>query len=427
MQHKLIVAIFIPLFCFAFTATGQKIINSPYSRFNLGTLESPGSFRSLGMGGVGISMRDNSSIYSSNPASYSSLDTISFVFDFGLDYGMNYISDGVLSFSSDDMDFDHLVMGFPLAKGWGVAIGVVPFSNGYYNISQTVIEGDPGYDPIAGEYTATHLGEGGLNSFFIGSGINISKNLSVGINMTLLFGQLKRTNQFDFADYYNVFHNNSIEKLQIGGINFDYGIQYSKPLKNDYFFNAGISINTGKNFNSKYELLSYRYTAYGTRDTISYNSDDSTPVFIPGTLKTGVSIGKRNKFTAGVDFLYTRWSVSKIPGSAGYAANSHSVLFGFEYIPDRFSNYSLLKRMEYRIGGHIGDNYLIIDGEQVKEYGASIGIGLPIGRSLSKTNLFFDFTRKTGSMADNIHNENYYSMGISLNLYDNWFIKKKYY
>ena len=93
MQNKLIIVIFISLFSFAYTASGQKHINSPYSRFNIGTLEPEGSFRSLGMGGVGTAMRDNSSIYFSNPASYSSLDTISFVFDFGLDYGRNFISD----------------------------------------------------------------------------------------------------------------------------------------------------------------------------------------------------------------------------------------------------------------------------------------------------------------------------------------------
>ena len=49
------------------------------------------------MGGIGIgtSLRDNSSIFFSNPASYSSLDTNSFVFDFGLDYSKNILSDNV--------------------------------------------------------------------------------------------------------------------------------------------------------------------------------------------------------------------------------------------------------------------------------------------------------------------------------------------
>ncbi len=47
------------------------------------------------------------------------------------------------------MNFDHLIMGFPLAKGWGVAIGIVPYSNGYYKLTESVHEDtDPDYDPL---------------------------------------------------------------------------------------------------------------------------------------------------------------------------------------------------------------------------------------------------------------------------------------
>jgi len=432
MQHKLIIAIFISLFSFTFTANGQKLVNSPYSRFNIGTLEPAGSFRSLGMGGIGTSLRDNSSIFFSNPASYSSLDTNSFVFDFGLDYSKNILSDGASSFSSDDINFDHLLIGFPLAKGWGVAAGIVPLSNGYYQMSDSVLNNDPEYDPNVGEYSSYHTGNGGFTNFFIGTGVRINKNFSAGVNMTLLFGQVNRLYQVRFVDY-TVFRNNSTEKLQLGGINFDYGMHYTASLKNDYFLNAGVSLSSGKYYKSKYEHIFSRYLgddipSNGTRDTISYVSDESTAAFIPGTLSLGISFGKENKFTTGIDFVSTKWSNSKIPGASeeSYVADTRSLLFGAEYIPDKFSNYSFLKRLEYRIGGHIEDNYVIINGEQVKEYGASIGIGLPMRRTFSKTNLFFDFTRKTGSTVNNLHTENYYTMGISLNLYDFWFVKRKY-
>jgi len=143
-------------------------------------------------------------------------------------------------------------------------------------------------------------------------------------------------------------------------------------------------------------------------------------------LRLGISYGKKNKFIAGFDFISTRWSKSQIPGGQGYAANTRTYRVGAEYIPDKYSNYSFLKRIEYRIGGHYGDNYLIINGEQVKEYGASMGIGVPMRRSFSRTNFFFDFTRKNGPSSSHLHSENYYTLGMSLNLYDFWFIKRKY-
>ena len=425
MQNKLITIIFISLFSFAYTATGQKLIDSPYSRFNIGTLQAVGSFRSLSMGGVGTAMRDNSSIYFSNPASYSSLDTNSFIFDFGIDYGRNFISGATTKFSSDDINFHHLIMGFPLAKGWGFAVGIIPISSGYYSITGEVTSADPGYDANIGAYSMSHSGNGGINKVFLGSGVRIGKNFSVGANLTFLSGQIQRTNQFIFSDFYNTFHNSSEESLTLNGIGLDYGIQYTTSFKNNYFLNIGASLSSANNYSTKYNQLSLKNTAFNVTDTISFASNNSAKTFIPGTLSIGVSFGKKDKFTSGIDFVTTRWSASKIPGSTGYAADTKTLLFGAEYIPDKFSNYSFLSRVEYRIGGHVGDNYLIINGEQIKEYGASVGIGVPL-RAPSKINLFLDFTRKTGSLTNSLHNEDYLTMGISLNLYDFWFIKKKY-
>ena len=426
MQNRLISGTLILLFFISISASGQKLVNSPFSRFNLGTLEPAGSFRSLGMGGIGTSMRDNTSIYFSNPASYSSLDSNSFVFDFGIDYSINILSEGKSSFSSDDMNFDHLIMGFPLAKGIGLALGFVPISNGYYNMSQSIKVGDPDYDTLTGEYSSLHSGDGGFNNFFIGTGVKINKNFSAGINLSLLLGQVRRLNQFVFSDFSNFYHDNSTEKLQLNGINFDYGIQYTASLKNNYFINLGASLTPGKYYKTKYENFSYRYNAYNTSDTLFYVSDESTKSFLPGTLRLGLSAGKKNKFVAGIDYVTTKWSGAKIPGADGYLGNTQALLLGVEYIPEKYSNYSYLSRIEYRIGGHIEDNYLVISGKQIKERGITAGIGLPMLRSFSKTNLFFDYTRKSGTITNNLHIENYYTFGISLNLYDFWFRKLKY-
>ena len=81
--------------------------------------------------------------------------------------------------------------------------------------------------------------------------------------------------------------------------------------------------------------------------------------------------------------------------------------------------------MEYRLGGHLEDNYLVIKGDQVKEAGISFGIGIPMRRSASKTNFFIDYTKRSGA-GSLMHTENYFTMGASLNLYDYWFQKRKY-
>jgi hypothetical protein len=431
MQNKLIVISFIFIFTFSFTAKGQKLVNSPYSRFNIGTLDQPGSFRSLSMGGTGVAMRDNSAIYFVNPASYSSFDTISFLFDFGMDYSINVLNKGGNKYQSDDMNFDHLIIGFPLGRGWGFAAGLVPVSNGYYSLSETVKPGDTGYDPLTGEIFSTHKGDGGFTNFFLGTGLNVTKNLSIGANLTVLFGQLERINQFEFTDYANTFGQFNSEKLKINGVNFEYGAQYTTALKKDYFLTAGISFTAAKKYRSDFEKISERFAAYTASayspDTLYYTSTiskDSTK--LPSAIRLGVAFGKKDKFVVGIDYVTTNWADARIHGSSGYLANSKSWLFGVELIPDKYSNSSFLSRIEYRLGGHISDNYLLLNGVQIKEYGASCGIGLRLRNSLSKTNVYFDFTRKNGEFAKGLHNENFYTVGISLNLYDFWFRKKKY-
>lgn len=426
MQYKSILPVLILSILISIAASGQKQINSPYARFNLGNLEPAASFKSLGMGGIGIGMRSNSSIYFANPASYAAIDTMSFMFDIGLDYGRVKLSDGTNHFTSDDMNFDHLLMGFPIKKGFGIAVGIVPMSSGYYKLSQSVKKNDPEYDPVIGQYTSSHTGDGGLNNFFLGSGLKISKNFSAGVNMLLMFGQLNRSYLVTFDEISTVYGNNATEKLQVHGVNFNYGLHYTKALKNNYFFNAGISLTTGKNYNTDYEQLAYKYTIYNTRDTISYISDDSTKTFVPATIGIGFTFGKINKFTAGFDYIATNWSGAKIPGSLNYTADSRSYRVGIEYIPDKYSNYSLIKRLEYRAGGHIGSTYLIIHDEQVREYGFSFGIGIPMRRTFSRTNVFFDYTKYDGSGVGSVHIEKFYTMGVSLNLYDFWFMKRKF-
>lgn len=378
------------------------------------------------MGGIGIGMRSGSSVFFNNPASYSNIDTNTFVFDMGVDYGIIRLTNHQTHFKSDDIEFSHLIMAFPIRKGLGFAVGVVPFSTGYYKLAESVTKTSPGYDPIIGEYTSTHNGDGGFHNLFLGTGIKITSKLSLGINLSLLFGQLSRNYQIVFADYTNVYNNDATENLGIHGLNFNYGLQYTAPLKNDHFFNAGISASNGKNYKTNYHLLSYKYTAFNTRDTISYVADDSTRTFIPGTYGAGIAFGKINKFTAGLDFQYTKWSNSKIPGGAGYAADTKTLRIGLEYIPEKFANYSLLKRVEYRLGGHYGDSYLQINDQRIKEYGGSFGIGIPMRRTYSRTNIYFDYTRRSGSVPGSIHLEDYYTIGVSLNMVEAWFIKRKY-
>ncbi len=75
----------------------------------------------------------------------------------------------------------------------------------------------------------------------------------------------------------------------------------------------------------------------------------------------------------------------------------------------------------------------LFNGDKVNEYGVSLGLGIPMKRKFStldgfysKINFYADYTRKSVTGQSFTHDENYFTFGLSLNLYDNWFFKRKY-
>jgi len=411
--------------------SGQKFVNSPYSRFGIGMIEPTASFRSAGMGGVSIALRDNSSVTYANPASYSSFDTISFVFDIGLDYSSNHLKSATDAHTSDDFNFDHIILSFPIRKNWGFAFGVVPYTNGYYSLGTTITPLDPEYDPDIGIVNIEHKGSGGLTRTFFGTGLAVTKNLSVGLNMNILYGEINRTNGYYFELDPVLFSSQYNENISITGIYFDGGIQYHHKLQEKKYLNFGLAYTPKHKSSSKYSNVFLRESSYTfppyTPDTVSVVDIPDGKVTMPQIFSVGIVFGIENKLTAAVDYEWTDWNNADIYGAEDYLVSTHSIRAGIEYIPNRFSNLNLLNRLEYRLGGHLSGNYLNINGEQLKESGINFGIGLPLGRvTWSKLNMFFDYTNRGGSLENGLHKENIYSIGLSLNLYDYWFVKRKY-
>lgn len=409
---------------------GQKMINSPYARFGPGIIEQKGILKSRSMGGTGIALRDPLSINYINPASYSSIDTNSFVFDFGIEYQTNLLTEGDYSYSSDDINFHHLAMAFPLTKWLGFAVGVVPYSNGYYNLINTVTENDEEYDPVIGEVQNTHKGTGSYNNFFAGFGISPLRNFSLGVNFTYLFGNIERDNLYLFTDDNNQFNNLSSENIRVYGFDFDYGIQYSFYFKNDFFASAGLTYSMKRTYNSEYEKLFSRYAPYQISeysvDTLVYIYDEDSRIDLPEEMGMGIAFGKRDLFLFTADYTMSNWGEVSFHGYEEYLVNSSSIKLGVEFIPDKDANYNYLNRIEYRLGGFVDKGHLMVNGEQLNEFGITFGAGLPMNRSKSRVNLHVEYLSRKGSLENDLHTENCITVGLSLNLYDYWFMKQKY-
>jgi len=382
------------------------------------------------MGGAGIALRDPVSINFLNPASYSGVDTNSFVFDLGIEYQINRLIDDQSNHFSDDMNFHHLAIAFPITKTLGFATGIIPYSNGYYNIRSYVDENHPNYDPVIGETQNIHKGTGNLNKFLFGVGYSPIQNLAVGINMSFLFGEIQRDNSFQFLEDNNHFNNLSQEKLLVRGYNFDFGVQYSAYFKNDLFANAGFVFTNNQEYKTEYHRMFATYSIYSnsqySQDTLIFEADMDARVELPKTMAFGITLGKKDKFTVSADYTLSKWAEVHFLGYEQYFTNRSTFSGGIEIIPNKYANYNYLNRVEYRLGGHITNSQLVLHSEQLKEFGITFGVGFPMRRTNSRINFNFDYGRRGGSFENGLHKERFFIFGLSLNFYEVWFLKRKY-
>jgi hypothetical protein len=404
-------------------AAGQKNVQSPFARYGIGNLEQQGTFRTMAMGGISSGIRNNLTLNYVTPASYSSIDTASFIFDFGLDYGVIRLSEGDQSFWSQDLNFSHLLLGFPVMKGWGVTAGVMPYSNGSYQIIESASDAVGTEDLLE-----RHTGSGGYQKALIGTGFSPVKYFSAGVNLFFIFGEITRLNDLVFTEDNNYFNTRKFGSSAMNGIGWEASVQFMAPLPEKKYINAGITYTPSLKLNTTNREVIFRYSSIQTSnlafDTL-YNATVSTTSRIPQTIRAGITFGQNDKFTAGADIVYTTWTKASLPGAYGTYSDVISLHAGAEFIPDKFSNYSFFDRVEYRAGCRYGESYALYGGDNVKEYGITFGTGIPMRRSRSRISLVVDLSKR-GNPDSGIPGETRISIGASLNLYDYWFLKRQY-
>ena len=75
----------------------QNNTNSPYTRYGYGQLADQGSGNSKAMGGIAYGLRDKYQVNFANPASYTAIDSLTFIFDGGISLQNTNFSNGTIS------------------------------------------------------------------------------------------------------------------------------------------------------------------------------------------------------------------------------------------------------------------------------------------------------------------------------------------
>jgi hypothetical protein len=443
--------VLIGLLSMAYSQSTNAQDNSPYSRYGIGDLFPSTNVVNRGMGRISAGYTDFLSINFSNPASYTSFQSLKearstklqsgrVLFDVGVNYDGRTLREpnNPEKFKAQNVFFSYMQVGVPLRTNWGLTFGLRPVSRISYEIAKR--ERIPLINTTDSVLTV-YKGDGGAYLPNIGTAVKLGK-LSIGINGGYLFGKkdysTRRGFQNDTIEYNPSNHQT---KTVFGNIYLQGGLQYADTIHNKTIITFGASGNLGTTLNAREDRIVETFIRDANSgdvklDSVYTQSDVKGNIKYPGSFTIGLTLGnafdpknpKKSIWLVGADFTATKWSDYRYYGKTDFTQNTWQVNIGGQIRPVPKKGY--FSNVTYRAGFFIGPDYVNI-GQKLQQFGATFGMGLPIanynrlaGGQATIVNLAFEYNKRGSN--SNVLKEDLFRLSIGLSLSDLWFIKQKY-
>lgn len=293
-------------------SSAQSGTNSPYSQYGLGTLASQATGFNRGMNGLAYGFHERNQVNYMNPASYASVDSLSFIFDAGIGLHLTNYEENGHKINAKNANLEYIVASFRAFKHLGVSFGVLPYSNVGYNFSNTrnINAFNNPSSPNA-TFSNIYSGSGGLHQVYLGAGWAPFKGFAFGANASYLWGSLSRNVINTYSDTYV----NTLSKeyaSQVKSYKIDFGVQYSHKFDKKNELTLGLTYSLGHKLNSdsKCSVVS-KNSQTGVSDTTSYVLADAFE--LPNTFGIGFMWNHDNRLKIGVDYQLQKWAKIKYP------------------------------------------------------------------------------------------------------------------
>lgn len=393
-------------------------VNTPYSMYGYGVLGDRATSMQRQMGGVGIAMQSGRQINVMNPASYASIDSLTFLWDMGANMNMQWSKDNNASSHGYGGGLDYVTMEFPLSKFMGMSIGMVPLTQVGYSFGDDIKYG-----------ARQNQGSGGITEAYAGLSGKIG-GFSVGVNVSYNFGTIQND---VYATPASSTQSLFEQVMKIRDWNIVAGVQYKQPINRYNSLTLGVTYSPKKSFHGNTWLTIQDLTSDSRPDTVAFTSMKGK-YYSPQSFGVGLSYTheKVHKIIAEFDFSLQQWSDAKF--SSLYDAVGQEVFAGMKF-SDRLrfavgGEYthnvrgSYLERMPWRLGAFYTDDYLNINGNRMKELGVSLGTGFTAPGGKTMINFGLEWRHRQTSPV-NMLSENYFNIMVGVNFNEVWFFKRK--
>lgn len=398
-NKKFIAAFFFLLLLLSY---GSSLAGSIFSRSGIGLPRYGISTMAIGMGGIGMANANRNTLPYLNPAGLSFIDLTRFE-------GSFYFENADVTFSGDEARFSRATFNsfqvvFPVKNGFGLGIGLLPFSTASYKFSRTV-----DFDESSALESLT--GSGGLERGFIQVGGKISNWLAIGAGFDVYFGRLEKTWRLIFD---NPEYTSSIDEISsyIDGIGGHAGL----------FLNIGKYVDAGAVFYFPTTLEAETKTIFRFGEQTERQISN---VKVPFSHGYGLTIVPNARFQAGVDLFLQSWSgIEPEDFLATQTENTFRLGFGISYQPSNALLAGFFSRMTYRLGFNTSTlPYVSNSGEQLRENLLAFGFSVPFNFNISKIDFGFEYGKR-GSL--DVHNaeETVFRFVVGITGGEKWFVRR---
>lgn len=396
--------------------------NSPYSRYALGDEMNAINPAIKAMGSITAAFSDPYIINTDNPASYAHIKH--FTYEAGGEGRLRTVTSGNDKFQTGTANISYLNIAVPMGKYGGMLIGFRPqykMSYALYDTLQTLL----------GSSSHSYTGDGNAQYFFIG-GAGTYKGFSLGANLGYIFGHYNQSSWLRSSSTTSNVNNSEFQRnSSIGGMYLKLGAQYEKIVYKDYTLRLGAQLNTKQNINTERNEYWISHPFYSTdtsgSDTAYRTGGSKEKITLPTEMSFGLQIAKSDKWMLGVNYKSTNWSQFSFAGlQDSIGSKSYKFSVGGEYTPNSLSIYNYWKRVTYRAGFYLGQDFVSIAGQQANYYAATFGLSLPFRRSTDRIHTAIELGNMSSTSTSKIQtNFVRFTFGVSFND-KSFFVKRKY-
>lgn len=404
-------------------AVAQNTTNSPYTRYGYGQLSEQNFANSKAMGGIAYGLRNGSQINPLNPASYTAVDSLTFLFEGGFSLQNTNFSSQGMKVNAKNSSFDYVAMQFRMRKWLSMSIGLLPYSSVGYQLSKVDVDGVS----ENAQNVVTYAGDGGMHQLYAGLGIKVLKNLSVGVNASHFWGEITRESAIIFPNNLNAFSYEDLTHMSVRDYKLDFGVQYTQNFGKKHAVTLGAVFSPKRKLNNDAYVQKAMFSNATTTNKalVSATITDTIATYeTPNTFGVGLTYVYDKRLTVGVDYSLQQWGDVTFMNQPNAFCNASRISLGAELIPNYMSR-NYFAHIKYRFGTYYSEPYYKIEGVRAcKEFGVSAGVGLPLPNSRSLINLTAQYIRVNGQKS-NMVDENTLRVSIGITFNERWFLKRK--